>query len=100
MATKYPLQLTDMVAKGMCGDTEIEIVDDTVYSSNPILSANVGDSWNTVLSAADGYAISNVVVMMGETDVTSTAYNSATHAIDIASVSGKVTITATLVANT
>ena len=99
MATKYPLQLTDMVAKGMCGDTEIEIVDDVVCSSNPILSANVGESWNTVLSAPDGYTISNVVMMMGGTDITATAYDSTTHAIDITNVSGKITITVTLVAS-
>lgn len=95
MATKYPLQLTDMVAKGMCGDTEIEIVNDAVYSSNPILSANNGDSWKTTLIAPDGMAINSVSVVMGSTDITSSVYDSTTKEINIPNVSAKVTITAT-----
>lgn len=95
MATKYPLQLTNMVEKGMCGDIEIEIVNDTVYSSNPILSANNGDSWTTTLIAPDGMTISSVSVVMGSTDITSSVYNSSTKEISIPNVSAKVTITAT-----
>lgn len=97
MATKYPLQLTDMVAKGMCGDTEIEIVNDTVYSSNPILSVNSGSEWKTTLVAPDGMSISTVSVVMGSTDITSSVYDSSTHIVNIPNVSAKVTITATTV---
>jgi hypothetical protein len=95
MATKYPLQLTDMVAKGMRGDTEIEIVNDTVYSSNSILSANNGDSWKTTLIAPEGMAINSVNVVMGSTDITSSVYDSNTKEINIPNVSDKITITAT-----
>lgn len=97
MATKYPLQLTDMVAKGMCGDTEIEIVDDAVYSSNPILSVNSGESWTTTLVAPDGTTISTVSVVMGSTDITGSVYDSSTHIVNIPNVSAKVTITVTTV---
>ena len=97
MATKYPLQLTDMVAKGMCGDTEIEIVNDAVYSSNPILSVNSGSEWKTILIAPDGTTISSVTVVMGSTDITSSVYDSSTHILNIPNVSAKVTITATTV---
>lgn len=96
MAIKYPLQLTDMVANGMVGQYEIEIVDDAVDSSNPILSANSGDSWETVISPKDDSTISSVQVLIGETDVTSSVYNSNTHTISIASVVAKITITVTL----
>jgi hypothetical protein len=92
MSKKYPLQITDMVAKGMCGDTEVEIVNDTVYSSNPILSANSGSEWKTTLIAPDGMAINNVSVMMGTTDITSSVYNSTTKEINIPNVSAKITI--------
>lgn len=94
MATKYPLQLTNMVEKGMCGGIEIEIVNDAVYSSNPILSANNGDSWTTTLIAPDGMTISSVSVVMGSTDITSSVYNSSTKEINIPNVNAKVTITA------
>lgn len=97
MSKKFPLQLTDMVAKGMCGDTEIEIVNDTVYSSNPILSVNSGESWTTTLVAPDGMVISTVSVVMGSTDITSSVYDSSTHIVNIPNVSAKVTITATTV---
>ena len=85
-----------MVAKGMCGDTEIEIVNDVVYSSNPILSANNGDSWKTTLIAPDGMAINSVSVVMGSTDITSSVYDNSTHIVNIPNVSDKITITAIL----
>lgn len=56
-------------------------------------------SLSATLTAAEGYTISTVSVVMGETDITSTAYNTETHAISIASVTDDVTITATAVEN-
>lgn len=51
------------------------------------------------LTAAEDYTISAVEVKMGGTDITSTAYTSATGAIAIASVTGNVVITATATAD-
>ena len=47
------------------------------------------------LTAETGYTISNVVVTMGEADVTETAYSSSTNKVTIASVTGNVQIIAT-----
>jgi hypothetical protein len=41
MAMKKPLEITDMVAKGMCKAIEIYINNNDVISSNPILSADL-----------------------------------------------------------
>ena len=98
MATKYPLQITDLVAKGMCGGVEIEIEGDGVKSSNPILSANEGEKWETVLSASDGYTISSVTVMMGVEDITATTYTASTNTVSIPNVTEKVTISVIVVA--
>ena len=49
------------------------------------------------LTAETGYTFSNVVVLMGGTDVTETAYSSSTHKVTIASVTGNVQIIATAV---
>lgn len=70
-----------------------------VTSSNTDTSATEGDSYTTTLSASSGYTISTVTVTMGGTDVTSTAYNSSTHKVTIASVTGAIVITATATAN-
>lgn len=98
MAKKYPLQITDMVAKGMCGGVEIEIEGDGVKSSNSILSANEGEKWETVLSASDGYTISSVTVMMGVEDITATTYTASTNTVSIPNVTEKVTIVVVVVA--
>ena len=47
------------------------------------------------LSADTGYAIANVIVMMGGADVTASKYTSGTHKVDISSVTGNVEIIAT-----
>lgn len=47
------------------------------------------------LTAEDGYEIDSVTVIMGELDITSTAYTEATGEISVATVTGDVTITAT-----
>lgn len=54
-----------------------------------------GNSFSTVLTAAEGYTISNVVVLMGGEDITSSAWTSGTGTVSIASVSGNVEIIAT-----
>ena len=57
-----------------------------------------GENLSTVLTAADGYTIENVVVMMGGEDVTDTAWTSGTRTVAITGVSGEVQIIATAVA--
>jgi hypothetical protein len=53
---------------------------------------NAGVSFNHLLTAIAGYAITSVTITMGGTDITSTAYNSTTGQISIASVTGNVVI--------
>lgn len=61
------------------------------YAGGTILS---GEGLETTLTAETGYDISNVVVLMGGEDVTSTAWNSSTGKVTIADVEGDVVIVA------
>ena len=65
-----------------------------VSNSNAAVSVEDGAAYTATLTADSGYTMSNVVVKMGGTDITSTAYTASTGAISIASVTGDVTITA------
>lgn len=62
-------------------------------SSISATSVNDGDSLTCVLTADEGRRLDSVTVSMGGTDITSSAY--ASGKINIASVTGDVTITAT-----
>ena len=53
-----------------------------------------GTSFSHLLTASEGYSITSVTITMGNVDITSTAYNSSTGQITIASVTGDVVITA------
>lgn len=61
------------------------------------ISASTSENLVITLTADDGYAIANVIVMVDGVDVTSTRYASATHKVTIpsASLTGPVTIFAT-----
>lgn len=54
-------------------------------------------AFEATLTADNGYTMSTVTVTMGETDITSTAYNSGTGKVSIASVTDDIVITATAV---
>ena len=68
-----------------------------VTSSNASTSIEDGTSYTTTLAAESGYDLQSVTVIMGGTDITSTAYNSSTGVVSIASVTGYVSITATAI---
>lgn len=65
-----------------------------VSNSNAAVSVEDGAAYTATLTADSGYTMGNVVIKMGGTDITSTAYTASTGAISIASVTGDVTITA------
>ena len=65
-----------------------------VSNSNAAVSVEDGAAYTATLTADSGYTMDNVVIKMGGTDITSTAYTASTGAISIASVTGDVTITA------
>lgn len=65
-----------------------------VSNSNAAVSVEDGAAYTATLTADSGYTMSNVVIKMGGTDITSTAYTASTGAISIAKVTGDVTITA------
>ena len=78
------------------GDTTITNNLTNVASSNYKSKINSGESYTTTLSGTGLYAIddSSVIVTMGNTDITSTAYNASTHTISISNVTGNIAITA------
>lgn len=65
-----------------------------VTSSNAAVSVEDGAAYTATLTAETGYTMGTVVVKMGGTDITSTAYNSDTGVISIAAVTGDVVISA------
>lgn len=66
-----------------------------VTNSNAATSVEENAAYTGTLTADTGYTISTVTITMGGVDVTSSAYTSATGAINIAAVTGVVVITAT-----
>lgn len=72
-----------------------------VTSSSAATSATAGSAFSATLTAEEGYGLTgdgaSVSVTMGGTDITSTAYNSSTGAVAIASVTGNIVIAATAV---
>ena len=65
-----------------------------VTSSNAAVSVEDGAAYTATLTAENGYTMETVVVKMGGTDITATAYNADTGVISIVSVTGNVVITA------
>jgi len=67
-----------------------------VTSSNTAATTARGEAYTTTLTGAQSgdFYVMDVVVTMGGTDVTSTAYNSSTGVVSIANVTGAIEITA------
>lgn len=65
-----------------------------VTTSNDAVAAEDGTAYSSTITATDGYTMSSVTVTMGDTDITSAAYNADTGVISIAAVTGDVIITA------
>lgn len=63
-------------------------------NSNSATVTNENSAYSGTLTVDADYVMDTVAIMMGGTDVTSTAYDSETGAISIASVTGNVVITA------
>lgn len=68
-----------------------------VTSSNAAVSVEDGAAYTATLTAESGYTMGTVVVKMGGTDITSTAYTASSGVVSIAEVTGDVTITAAAV---
>ena len=68
-----------------------------VTSSNAAVSVEDGAAYTATLTAESGYTMGTVVVKMGGTDITATAYTTSSGVVSIAEVTGDVTITATAV---
>lgn len=69
-----------------------------VESTNTAGSIAASGEFSATLSAATGYEMASVIVMMGGEDITEDAYTSGTGAVAIASVTGNITIIATATA--
>lgn len=63
-------------------------------NSNNASVINELTAYSGTLTANSGYVLATVSITMGGTDITSTAYDSSTNAISIASVTGNIVITA------
>lgn len=68
-----------------------------VTSSNAAVSVEDGAAYTATLTAESGYTMGTVVVKMGGTDITATAYTASSGVVSIAEVTGDVTITAAAV---
>lgn len=66
-----------------------------ITSSNKDTYVEKGDSFSTRLTAAKGFDVGNVTVIMGDQDITATAYSNGV--VSIAQVTGNITITASAV---
>ena len=62
--------------------------------SNNLSQVEYGDSYTATIAADAGKELTSVVIKMGGVDITSTAYTAGSGAINIAKVTGAVTITA------
>lgn len=69
-----------------------------VASSSTVSSIAKGEAYTATLTATSG-TIKSVVVTMGGTDITSTAYNANTGSISISAVTGAIVITAVAMAD-
>lgn len=65
-----------------------------VTNSNSASSVLEGESYSATLSVSSDYSLTDVQITMGGSNITSSAYNSESHEIYIASVSGNITISA------
>lgn len=65
-----------------------------VTNSNTDVSVDSGDAYTGTLTAGAGLTMSSVVITMGGTDITATAYDDSDGSISIAAVTGSVVITA------
>lgn len=64
---------------------------------NPVTSVIQNTSYTTTIAPEEGYAVSNVTVVMGGYNITSDVYDSSTNTIKIINVTGIVEIRATAV---
>mgnify|MGYP000900003446 FL=1 len=62
--------------------------------SNSASQVDYGEAYTATIAAESGKTITSVVVKMGGVDITATAYSAGSGAINIAKVTGSVTITA------
>ena len=62
--------------------------------SNTASQVDYGEAYTATITAENGKTITSVVVKMGGVDITATAYSAGSGAINIAKVTGAVTITA------
>lgn len=91
---------TVMTCDTFGGDSVASIISSLshVVNSNPITGISVGQAYQSVLSADEGYEMGDVIILMNGVDVTSTAYTSGTGAISISNVTGNILISATATA--
>ena len=64
-------------------------------SDNDATSIYEGESYSATITPDTDYSINSVSIMMGSTDITSTAWDSTTGEISVASVTGNLSITVT-----
>lgn len=82
--TPETLHWYQMITKNLTGCT----------ISNAASQVDYGEAYTATIAAESGKTITSVVVKMGGVDITATAYSAGSGAINIAKVTGSVTITA------
>ena len=86
-----PMEFYSLDAAGAFSVVQNLVHVESTFDGNSIAS---GEDFSATLSAATGYTISSVIILLGGVDVTSDAYTSGTGAVAIDNVDGDVEIVA------
>lgn len=92
MASNKQLEVSDLVDLGVTNTYPIRIAYYDVKSSNPQLTANLGDSWTSTLSS-DTVTFTVTSITNNGVDITSEAWDADTNTATIESVNGPVIFT-------
>ena len=96
--SEVPMKFYSMDPEDVTAWNVHQILTHVTSSFTATVIANQGE-FEADLTAEEDYTIANVVVLMGDNDITSTAYDSSDNSISIASVTGNLQIIATAVGN-
>lgn len=88
------LSALDAVISSISGNYKIEKHLTNCSLSNDANVISSGSSYVSTVITDEGYSVNNVQILMGTTDITSTAWSSSTNTIAIESVTGTIDITA------
>lgn len=93
--TEPKLLTPDEITEIINDNPSYDVVQTLSHCTSSYTAVTTGATFETTLTADSGYELGTVTVKNGETDVSSTAWDSSTSKVTISEVTGTVTITAT-----